>query len=405
MGVFQGRPELPTHTDRPRLRLTASVIAHFISLFAGVPFVNLQYEELEPLTAIDYIVPICAVLASYCAVIYAENALKNNLLNRLETVIPELEQARLNLSLRITSSIDSTRTMSQAEVTRLFKLLTQKNQPGNSNESIYAKLTALFSRSRATLEHIASQTMRHTVKKTIRDLLGYSFGGAATYVLYGLAVQTSNSAYENAYMGAFTGALALSTNAVFNAALGQVRAAQLYNPEASNNFRPTIRGSVLQFLASSAASPSTYLAIIAADSTFTMIMAIVTFVGGGLAKYPGFDYLAEEIVSFVENLFYSDKPEVQRKNLIKMLTKIRAAIPFMHRDQVIAFSEALGIELSPALRPELEISVETPVADEKQSSPSASKVIFHNQAFFPPSPKSKTSAPDQSTSPDIQLVR
>jgi hypothetical protein len=257
VSIFQRRPELPGPDDRPYIRFSAAFLSHFLSLFAGIPFVTLQYDELEPLTAVDYIVPICAMIASYCAVIYVENALKDNLLNRFETVSLELKTARANVFARINSTIDSVTTMSNNDVTRLFQLLTTKHRPEMAAEQSHAKLKKLFAVSSVTTSTLTerSQTTTYPVRKAVRDFLGYTFGGAATYVLYGLAVQTSESTYDNAVLGIFAGIFALSTNALFNGMLAQQRSAQIYNPDVPKNCCPTLRGSVNQVLAFSAAAP------------------------------------------------------------------------------------------------------------------------------------------------------
>jgi hypothetical protein len=403
VGLLQGRPELPTADDRPYTRFGAGFLSNFLSLFAGLPFIALQYDELKPLTAIDYIVPVCAVIASYCAVIYAENTLKDSLLNHFETPTPELVTARTNLYARLDSTIESITTMSNNDIDRLFKLLIQKSRPDDAENATQHKLKELFATSRivprGTTE--TSQTTSYKVRRAIRDFLGYSIGGASTYVLYGLAVQTSDSAYENAVMGTCAGILAMSTNLVFTAMLAQRRAAQLYTPDANDNLKPTMLSSVNQGLALCAAAPSTYLAIVGATNTFLTVVAVLTFLGGGLAKKPGFDYLASEAVDFFENLFRYDTPDVQRKNLKKMLLKIKNAIPNMHPDQVIALEKALAEAIpAPTDNHEVSIRIDRFPAEDKQDPPSTSCVVFHTGAMFPTSPRQNTSIATTSGEPD-----
>jgi hypothetical protein len=245
----------------------------------------------------------------------------------------------------------------------------------------------------------AEKSIFTIIKETTRDFLGYAFGGASTYVLYGLAVQTADSVYENAEMGAIVGALALSTNAVFTAMLGQNRAAAIYDPARSGALNLTVKGSVTQALAFCAASPSTYLSILGANSTFTMIMAAVTFVGGGLSKQIGLRYLADGAVSLFEDTYRADKPYVQRKKLIKILKKIRDAIPLMHPDQAIAFEAALVAAASEKIQ-EHEVDIRITQAsdqvlnpirinvnhsDTSEGRPSPSRIVFHNQMFSPSS--------------------
>jgi hypothetical protein len=399
VGLIQRRPGLPTKNDMPWVRYPAAFVAHFLSLFAGLPFVNLQYEELQPLTAIDYIVPICAMIASYCAVIYAENALKESLLNRIETITPELKTTYQNLYARIDSTIAAVNTMPDKDLSNLFKLLKEKISPGeNAVEPTVAKIKKLFADSRTEQYEVvrAAKNMFTIFKETTRDFLGYAIGGASTYVLYGLAVQTSDSAYENAGMGALAGVLALSTNAVFTAWLGQKRAANIYDPERSGVLNLTVKGFVTQGLAFCAAGPSTYLAILGANSTFTTILAIVTFVGGGLSKELGLRSLADGAVSLFEDIFRADEPYVQRKKLLKMLGKIRDAISLMHPDQAMAFDAALATAI-PAKTEEhtLDIRIDkesdqAPALDMNDSgapeeSASPDRIVFHGQMFTPSS--------------------
>jgi hypothetical protein len=421
VGLVQHRPELPTKNDMPWVRYPAAFVSHFLSLFAGVPFVNLQYEELVPLTAIDYIVPVCAMIASYCAVIYAENDLKESLLKRIETVTPELKTAYKNLYARIDSTIAAVNTMPVTDVNELFKQLKEKVMGENATQHTVTKMKKLFANSSIVQQDVvqAEKSSFTILKETARDFLGYAFGGASTYVLYGLAMQTSDSAYENAEVGALAGVLALTTNAVFTAMLGQKRAAAIYDPERSGALNLTVKGSITQTLAFCAASPSTYLAILGANNTFTTIMAIVTFIGGGLSKELGLRYLADGAVSLFENTFRADEPYVQRKKLITMLRKIRHAIPLMHQDQALAFEAALAAAI-PARTPASELNIRideasdqaatlsidartvttiesaTPVRinvyDKKEpdNSTSPDRIIFNGQMFSPPSKISQT---------------
>jgi hypothetical protein len=356
--------------------------------------------------------------ASYCAVIYAENNLKENLLKRIETVTPELKTAYQHLYARIDSTLAAVNTMPEKDVTELFKLLKEKVTDENAAQHTVTKMKKLFADS-SIEQHAVVQAEKSTLtiaKETARDFLGYAFGGGSSYVLYGLAVQTSDSAYENAAVGALAGILALATNTVFTAMLAQKRAAAIYDPERSGALNLTVKGSVTQTLAFCAASPSTYLAILAANNTFTTFMAIVTFVGGGLSKELGLRYLVDGAVSLFEDTFRAHEPYVQRKKLLTMLRKIRDAIPLMHPDQTLAFEAALAAAI-PARTPAHELNIrideasdqaanlntdaptvpttesDTPVPirvndkKEPEDSVASDRVVFHGQMF---SPSSKT---------------